>query len=70
MLLYMLYDCIVGCMYMMKVVNTRDPVTQVSPQYLVAMLEYLTFVGHDTWDVLIAIKPGLHSRNTRGCFEN
>ena len=43
---------------MMKVVNTRDPVTQVQPSYLVAMLECLTMSGHDCWDLLIALKPG------------
>ena len=47
-------------MYLMKVVNTRDPVTQVHVNYLVSMLEYATIVSADCWDVLIALKPGQH----------
>ena len=42
----------------MKVINTRDPVTQVHVNYLVSMLEYATIVSADCWDVLIALKPG------------
>ena len=49
---------IIGCMYLMKVANTRDPVTQVHVNYLVSMLEYATIVSADCWDVLIALKPG------------
>lgn len=46
------------CLYVMKVVNTRDPVTQVLPVHLVGMLEYLLMNGYDWWEVLTAIRPG------------
>ena len=45
-----------GTMYVMKVVNTRDPVTQVSALYLVGLLEYNIVAGYDWWDVLAALK--------------
>jgi len=48
-----------NCLYVMKVVNTRDPVTQVPVVYLVGMLEYLIYTGYDWWDVLAALKPGM-----------
>ncbi len=47
-----------NCLYVMKVVNTRDPVTQVPVVYLVGMLEYLLLSGMDWWDVLAGLKPG------------
>ena len=42
----------------MKVLNTRDTVTQVHPNYLVSLIEYSTVMSADCWDVLIALKPG------------
>jgi hypothetical protein len=42
----------------MKTMNTRDPVTQVPPIYLVGMFEYLLTSGIDWWDVLTVVKPG------------
>ena len=55
--------CLVGinqnsCLYMMKAVNTRDPVTEIPMPYLVGMLEYLMSTGYDWWDVLASLKPG------------
>lgn len=47
-----------SCMYVMKVVNTRDPVTQVPTIFIVCMLEYVLLTGLDWWDVLTAVKPG------------
>ena len=47
-----------SCVYVMKTMNTRDPVTQVPPVYLVNMFEYLMTAGIDSWDVLMAVKPG------------
>ena len=47
-----------GCMYVMQMVNTRDPMTQVVPQYLVSLLEYCLITGSDWWDVVAVIKPG------------
>ncbi len=52
-----------SCLYVMKAVNTRDPVTQVSPVYLVSMLEYTMGTGYDWWDVIAAIKPGRFKQN-------
>ena len=51
------------CLYVMKVVNTRDPVTQISPTYLVGMMEYLICNGCDWWDMLTAIKSGRNTFN-------
>ena len=45
----------------MKAVNTRDPVTQVPPIYLVTMLEYVILTGYDWWDIIAALKPGMIS---------
>ena len=58
--------CLVGidqnsCLYVMKAVNTRDPVTEMSIPLLVGMLEYLMCLGHDCWDVLATLKQGKHS---------
>ena len=55
--------CLVGvdqnsCLYVMKAVNTRDPVTEMSVSLLVGMTEYLMCLGHDWWDVLATLKPG------------
>jgi len=47
-----------SCMYMMRTMNTRDPVTEVAPLYLVNMFEYLFTSGFDFWDVLTAVKSG------------
>ena len=47
-----------SCVYVMKAANTRDPVSQVPPQYLVAMLEYLITAGYDWWDIQAAVRPG------------
>ena len=47
-----------SCLYVMKAVNTRDPVTQVSPIYLVTVLEYVILTGYDWWDIIAALKPG------------
>ena len=48
-----------SCLYVMKAVNTRDPVTQVPPIYLVTMLEYVILTGYDWWDIIAALKPGI-----------
>lgn len=48
-----------SCLYVMKTVNTRDPVTQVPPAYMVAMLEYSLLFKYDWWDILAALKPGM-----------
>ena len=45
-----------GTLYAMKVVNTRDPVTNVAPNYLAGMLEYCIVAGTDWWDVLAVIR--------------
>ena len=50
-----------SCLYVMKAVNTRDPVTQVPPIYLVTMLEYVILTGYDWWDIIAALKPGMLS---------
>lgn len=47
-----------SCVYVMKTMNTRDPVTQVPTVYLVGMFEYLMTSGIDWWDVLTVVKPG------------
>lgn len=52
-----------SCLYVMKVVNTRDPVTQVPPVYIVGMLEYIMMTSLDWWDVLATVKPGNDSFN-------
>ena len=49
----------------MKAVNTRDPVTQVVPAYLVGMLEYAILMGYDWWDVNAALRPGTHGGGTQ-----
>ena len=43
----------------MRTMNTRDPVTEVSPVYLVNMFEYLLTSGFDFSDVLTAVKSGI-----------
>jgi len=48
-----------NCVYVMRTMNTRDPVTEVSPLYLVNMFEYLLTSGFDFWDVLTAVKSGI-----------
>lgn len=48
------------CIYVMKAINTRDPVTQVSHAVLVGLLECLIVTSRDFWDVLAAVKPGDH----------
>jgi len=48
-----------GCVYVMRTMNTRDPVTEVSPLYLVDIFEYLLTSGFDFWDVLTAVKSGI-----------
>jgi len=45
--------------YVMRTMNTRDPVTEVPSLYLVNMFEYLLTSGFDFWDVLTAVKPGI-----------
>ena len=45
-------------LYVMRVANSRDPVTQVAPLFLVGMLEYQMLTGYDWWDVIAAIRPG------------
>jgi len=50
-----------SCLYVMRTMNTRDPVTEVPPVYLVNMFEYLLVSGFDFWDVLTAVKSGLSS---------
>lgn len=47
-----------GSLYAMQMVNTRDPMTQVAPPFLVSMLEYSLVAGTDWWDVAAVIKPG------------
>ena len=47
-----------SCLYVMKTVNTRDPVTHVLPAYMVAMLEYTVMYKYDWWDIMAALKPG------------
>jgi len=48
-----------SCVYVMRTMNTRDPVTEVSPLYLVNMFEYLLTAGFDFWDLLTAVKSGI-----------
>jgi len=48
-----------SCVYVMRTMNTRDPVTEVSPVYLVNMFEYLLTSGFDFSDVLTAVKSGI-----------
>jgi len=48
-----------SCVYVMRTMNTRDPVTEVPSLYLVNMFEYLLTSGFDFWDVLTAVKPGI-----------
>ena len=47
-----------SCVYVMRTMNTRDPVTEVSPPYLVSIFEYLLTSGFDFWDLLTAVKSG------------
>jgi len=49
-----------SCVYVMRTMNTRDPVTEVPPLYLVNMFEYLITSGFDFWDVLTAVKSGIY----------
>jgi len=49
----------IGSLYGMRAANTRDPLTALSPPYIVNLLEYGIVVGHDWWDVMAAIKPAL-----------
>lgn len=48
-----------GSLYAMKAVNTRDPVTQVAPSFLVGMLEYVACTHRDWWDIISVLKPGM-----------
>jgi len=52
-----------SCVYVMRTMNTRDPVTEVPPVYLVNMFEYLLTSGFDFSDVLTAVKSGITDRN-------
>ena len=47
-----------GCLHLIKTVNTRDPMTQVSGQNIVNLLEYALVSGYDWWDILLALRPG------------
>jgi len=49
-----------SCVYVMRTMNTRDPVTEVPPVFLVNMFEYLLTVGFDFSDVLTAVKSGIN----------
>ena len=46
-------------LYVMKAINTRDPVTQMSPSFIVSMFEYMLVTSQDWWDVLLALRPGM-----------
>ncbi len=47
-----------SCLYVMRAVNTRDPLTMTPPVYLVALLEYAIIMGYDWWDILASLRPG------------
>ena len=47
-----------GSLCVFRVFNARDESLQLSPSFVVQMLEYTTFVGYDVWDVLLAVRQG------------
>ena len=47
-----------GSLCVFRVFNARDESLQLSPSFVVQMLEYTMFVGYDVWDVLLAVRQG------------
>jgi hypothetical protein len=47
-----------GALCVFRVFNSRDGSLQLSPGFVVQMLEYTMFVGYDVWDVLLAVRQG------------
>ncbi|PVD34380.1 hypothetical protein C0Q70_05652 [Pomacea canaliculata] len=48
-----------GSLCVFRVFNSRDGCLQLLPGFLVLLLEYTMFVGHDIWDVLLAVRQGM-----------
>lgn len=47
-----------GSLCVFRVFNSRDGPLQLMPGFVVLMLEYNMFVGHNVWDVLLAVRQG------------
>ncbi|XP_013387309.1 mediator of RNA polymerase II transcription subunit 16 [Lingula anatina] len=45
-------------MYMLKLLNTRDPAMQAPLSHITSLFEYVLLTGRDWWDVLAVVKPG------------
>ncbi|KAL8606232.1 hypothetical protein ACOMHN_012864 [Nucella lapillus] len=48
-----------GSLCVFRVFNSREGSLQLSPTFVVQMLEYTMLVGYDVWDVLLAIRQGM-----------